>query len=98
MRLLLLAALWIAAGPLARHGRHRSDLSACNRATPSGTDDLTFTCSNLSATASMLANFQPPVVAMSGFYALDAVLDIQTSGASLPPDSGISRAAGCPTQ
>ena len=61
------------------------DLSwnACNQAAVPGTDDITLDCGNPGAVAELFANFQSPQT-LPGFIALDAVLDIQTGGVSLP--------------
>jgi hypothetical protein len=71
--------------------------SACNQAAVPGTDDITLDCGNPGAVAQMFANFQSPQ-ALPGFIALDAVLDVQTEGASLPPfwhfENGGCNAAG----
>jgi hypothetical protein len=60
------------------------DLSwgACNSPVP-GTGDLALDCGNPDAVATLFANFQVPMT-YTGFFALDASLDVQTAGTTLP--------------
>jgi hypothetical protein len=57
--------------------------SACNTQ-PTGTGDIALDCGNPDAVAKLFGNFQSPV-AIPGFLAMDAVIDIRTSGSTLAP-------------
>jgi hypothetical protein len=58
--------------------------SACNQGTSTGTGDITFDCANPAFSATMFGNYRLPRT-MSQLVAMDAVIDIQTSSANLPP-------------
>jgi hypothetical protein len=83
-KILLVCAAWLAVVPSQATAGLDLSWSACNRGAPPGTGDLAFDCSSPGTHAVLFANFQVPT-GMSGFFALDAVIDLQTSGAALPP-------------
>ena len=84
-KILLVCAAWLAVVPSQATAGLDLSWSACNRGAPPGTGDFgvrLLESREPTRSCSPTSRFR---TGMSGFFALDAVIDLQTSGGALPP-------------